>query len=94
MRETTQQLDATELAEIEAGRVPTTDNRPRGFPGLPCLYCDESGCIDLDLSDVTGGEAIRCSVCGAKYSVADVLETINAWLPVLKWIEAAPVIEE
>ena len=66
----------------------------RGFSGLPCLYCGETDCVTLELSDMTGEEALLCGQCETGYSVADALAKITAWLPVLAWIEQAPVLAE
>lgn len=65
----------------------------RGFPGLPCLYCGESDCVNVDLSEVTGNDAFRCSQCDMDFSVADVRARIDAWDHVISWITLAPVID-
>jgi hypothetical protein len=32
---------------------------PRGFPGFPCLYCDDSDTIRVDLADLTAEGAFH-----------------------------------
>jgi hypothetical protein len=62
----------------------------RGFPGLPCLYCTETDCIDLDLSDLDGKEAFRCGRCEAGFGLTDVRAKLYARGRVLAWIELPP----
>lgn len=64
-------------------------SRPRGFPGLPCPRCGDVDCVDVRLNDCS----FRCGACEAEFDSAEVRALINAWLPVLCWIERAPVIE-
>jgi hypothetical protein len=65
----------------------------RGFPTLPCLWCGEEGTVRVDLADLTGDDAFTCSACDAEFGVADVRARLDAWLPVLAWVEAAPAVE-
>ena len=65
----------------------------RGWQGLPCLYCAETDCITIDLSDMTGDEALKCGQCETSFSLDDVRAKMKAWAPVLAWCELAPVTE-
>lgn len=69
-------------------------NVKRGFGDLPCLYCGESGCITLELADVTGEEAFRCRECEHEWSAADAQAKLAAWAPVLAWINQAPLLSK
>ena len=77
---------------------PAADNSAtpaqRGFADLPCVYCGESGCLTIDLCDLTGDEALTCTQCETNYSLADVRAKIAAWLPVIAWIDQAPRLPE
>jgi hypothetical protein len=64
---------------------------PRGFPGLPCLYCNDAGTIRVDLADLTAEDAFHCTACDAEFGLADVRAKLAAWQPVLAWIELAPL---
>jgi hypothetical protein len=66
----------------------------RGFVGLVCPECgSDVSCISIDLQDMTDSEACRCSVCEGVFSLDKVRRLIEAWGPVLKWVEQAPVLK-
>src|SRR5262249_28800203 len=70
------------------------DTVGRGFPGIPCLYCNDEGTIRLDLADVTAPDAFHCTACEAEFSLDDVRTKIAAWQPVLTWVALAPQLPE
>ncbi len=72
--------------------TPTAAPVARGFLGLPCLYCSDTDCVTLDLSDMSGEEALACGQCDTKFSLADVQAKLDAWLPVLAWTALAPML--
>ncbi len=68
-----------------------TTSTERGFSLLPCPRCGESGsCIQIDLHNLTGDEAVHCCECNADFGLDDVRNLIERWSAVLRWVDAAP----
>ncbi len=86
---TTTLSNSATVAEIAA----VADDRPRGWQGLPCLYCQETDCVSLDLSDMTGDAALKCGQCETEFSLADVRAKLAAWAPVLAWCALVPEVK-
>jgi transcription elongation factor Elf1 len=58
-----------------------------GFGDLPCPRCGEVTLIRLDLDDL---DRLTCGNCEEPFTASEVRELIDAWAPVLRWIESAP----
>lgn len=52
-----------------------------------CPRCGEDVCIRLDLHD---GDQLTCTGCESEYTVSQVREMVEAWGPLLAWLDAHP----
>lgn len=67
----------------------TTPTTKRGFANLPCIMCSEHA-VRLNLACVTDADCFTCTECDAEYGPGDVQALLDAWAPVLDWMEQAP----
>lgn len=76
--------------QTHAALVPTT-NVKRGFGDLPCPRCMNVGStVSIDLTDFSHNEAISCAECDEAFGINDIRELVEAWQPVLAWLQTAP----
>lgn len=62
---------------------------------LPCPRCGEqSACISLNLFSLEDGEGAHCHECDTTWDIDEVREIMRRWAPILKWLDAMPVVEE
>lgn len=82
------------MADKNNTTQPVQAKQSHGFGNLTCMYCSATDSIQIKLDNLTGEDALHCQECDTDYSVAEVRNKIEAWLPVLKWIEQAPVLTD
>jgi uncharacterized protein (DUF983 family) len=67
----------------------TESKTTRGF-SAPCPKCGNQS-IQVSLADVS---QLYCTSCEEDMALEDIRALVEGWGPVLKWLDAVPVLEE
>lgn len=67
----------------------TEKKTTRGFRA-PCPKCGNES-VQVSLADV---EQLHCLDCDEDLDLADIRALVEGWGPVLRWLDAVPVLEE
>lgn len=67
----------------------TESKTTRGFKA-PCPKCGNTN-MQVYLADV---EQLHCPDCEEDIALEDIRALVEGWAPVLKWLDAVPVLEE
>ena len=59
---------------------------------LPCPRCmEQEANISLYLGDLGSGYTeLKCNECEEAFSIGDIRNLFDRWVPVLRWIDSAP----